>query len=250
MKFLIGERFDLRIFRFPDDGSFVSATVLQVLVDASPCDVELAVLKPFRCLKSAAQDTGPRFVPDEVGSFFGPVLFHHSSTMLKTILSDLHAISNAFCDLVLGPEPCLKGTRAGGEIVEVFSDDPCLFEEWVQRELRTNSENSFALLGFEASRFKSAQKRTGTLIVMPALNGLQLIYAARELLLSNAVDVIVIYEILLRSDVPIVIDELSKLHRVIQSSNAKLVLLNPNTIERKRIMSELDILCSRQISLP
>jgi|GEM_PF-6677954 len=169
--------------------------------------------------------------------------------MLKRILSDVRLITNAFCDLVLGLEPRTEKIRVGSEIVEVFADDPSVLEAWVDNEIHTNSHSSVALLGFEASRFQSAQKRAGALIVMPALNGLQLLYAARELLLSNAVDVIVIYEILLKSDAQIVVDELQKLHRVIQSANTKLVLLNPNTTERKRIISELEVLCSRQISL-
>lgn len=170
--------------------------------------------------------------------------------MLKRILSDLCAISNAFCDLVLGQAYHSEETQAGVEIIEIFADDPSLLEGWVEHELEANAKNSVALLGFEATRFQSAQKRAGTLIVMPAPDGLQLLFAARELLLSNAVDVIVIYEIFLKSDAQIVIDELQKLHRVIQSAKAKLVLLNPNTSERKRVKSELEILCSRRISLP
>jgi len=166
--------------------------------------------------------------------------------MLRALLSDIRTITNDFCDLVLGPEPALESVLLG-ETIEVYADDPTLLDDYLEKRLAKQERDFVALLGVHGNRF--AQKnRAGSLVVMPAQNALQLIFAASELLLSNAVDVIFIYEILLKHEqLDVVIDELRKLHRIVKNTNSRLVLLNPNTSERKRVATELEILCSSQI---
>jgi len=169
--------------------------------------------------------------------------------MLKVLLSDLRAITNGFCDLVLGPLHSQEA-QSNHAFMEIYADSPDLLEAYVEQKVLSDALRSVALLGFEPGRFQQAKKRAGSLFVMPADSALQLLYAAGELLLSDAIDVIVIYEILLKSDAEEdVLHELQKLRVLLKGSKSQLILVNPNTAERRRLAGELEVLCSRQVQL-
>jgi hypothetical protein len=166
--------------------------------------------------------------------------------MFAKLVGHMQRLTDGFCDLVLGPR--VSDSPWNGHIVEVVADDPKDFERYIEKVL-SNTGQVIALLGVDAGRWES-HAHAGSVLVMPAETASQMLYAAGELIKSKAVDVIVIQEILLRPDASHHIAlELRKLHALVNNSDVILALLNPNTSERKRILSELQIICSRQISI-
>jgi len=165
---------------------------------------------------------------------------------VETLLSELTRITNGFCDLVLGPLP--QKTNWLGEILEVHASEPEKLEKYIKDLLSEKKAQAIALLGVEVERWKGGGAQT--VLAMPAENAAQMLYAAQELIKSEAIDLIVMQDLLLRPDYSHhIVAELRKLKTQVGNSNVTLVLLNPDTSERKMILSELEIVCSRQIPL-
>lgn len=145
---------------------------------------------------------------------------------------------------MLGPEKAQETKR--GEIVEVYAGDPEKMELYASRVLFERG-GEIALLGAHGHFVAGAPQGT---LIMPAQSAAQMLYAASELIKSQAIETIVMQDLFLRSDYSReIVAELKKLRVQVRSSNVTLVLLNPDTSERKMILSELQTICSRQISL-
>lgn len=164
--------------------------------------------------------------------------------IFKSLVSEIRQISNDFCDLVLGPLAIAQKSE-GGQLIEIIVSEPEDLENYVDSILW--EAKSVAILGVEASRFEG-KKKAGSIYVMPAQNVSHVLFAAFELIKSDAFDLIVVQELLLSPGfTPQITEELHKLKGALGNAKTSLVLLNPNTSERKMILSELEILCSRQI---
>ncbi len=163
---------------------------------------------------------------------------------VRTFLSELKRITNAFCDAVLGP--VAQKSNWQGEIVEVHGSEPEKLDNYI-KEMLTESSGSMALLGATP---ESVAHYAQPVLLMPAQSAAQMLYAASELIKSQAIDLIVMQDLLLRSDFSSNLGaHLRQLKTQVGNSNVKVVLLNPESSERKMILSELEVVCSRQIAL-
>lgn len=192
---------------------------------------------------------------------------------VATLLKQLIKISNGFSDLVLGPLPadgpaitandgnqpyCVSISKIAefvgqlvdyrGQIVEVSASEPEHIDEIIDALIRRKEMGPSAILGIEKNRFQEIPGAS-MVMVMPSQKAPEMLFAAQELLKSQAIQLIVLSEILLKEDARCLIRELTKLKALVSSSEALLVLLNPNTSERRLIMSELQLICSRQFEL-
>lgn len=140
-----------------------------------------------------------------------------------------------------------------GQIVEILASEPEEMEQLVELLVTLNNGKIIAILGGEKAHWVEHPK-AAQVVLMPSQKALQIIFATQELLQSKSVDFIVIQEILLKSDALAegpnrIIDELRKLKKLAILSNSLVVLINPDTPERKFMASELQFICSHQLKL-
>src|SRR3989442_582895 len=98
---------------------------------------------------------------------------------VEKLLRETKRITNAFCDLVLGPLP--EVAEWEGEIIEVHASEPEKLEHYLKDMLASNGQ-SVALLGVEAESWKGFDA-----LAMPAESASQMLYAAQELIKSKAI---------------------------------------------------------------